>query len=84
MRGNDVEMGSSVRYHQQAEPNCVTFREIKHQQTTAMGTFLSVLEDAEFLQTSIAAPDTLSYPMSWGESDPFHSDWPYWDHICRE
>jgi hypothetical protein len=63
------------------EASDLTFQDNNNHET-ATTTFISVFDDADFLQTSTR--DCASYfPIStiaFGESDPFHSDWPYWNH----
>jgi hypothetical protein len=57
----------------------VSFPTINYEQTVATRSFMSVMEDSDFLQTSVVSTGTLPFSMS-SESDPFHSDWPYWEH----
>ncbi len=49
-----------------------------HEQSVATGSFMSVIEDPEFLQTGRYTA-CQSFPTSAEEFDPFHSDWPYWE-----
>jgi hypothetical protein len=62
------------------EPSDILNPENSQEHTGVVGSFVSVFEDAEFSQTLIGSADI--YPSSLEESDPFHSDWPYWDHTC--
>jgi hypothetical protein len=82
----DVGMTSRFYSHQRAqEPRGMTFSEIKMQkneQTGAASSFLSVIEDVDFLQsstTSSTGTSSRSFSISAAEFDPFYSDWPHWE-----
>jgi hypothetical protein len=75
----DVVMAGSFQNHQNFLKKDNTVSEISHKQIAGVGGFISVFEDAEFLQPLKATSGEL-FPSSSEESDPFHSDWPYWDH----
>jgi hypothetical protein len=73
--------GFFQRCQRSQEPYSMTFPECSHNQTlqtSGMESFLSAIEDVEFIQTSIGTP-CISLSTSPEEFDPFHSDWPYWD-----
>ncbi len=80
---NDVGVVENLHQHQSAqESNRMTLPESNYQQAAVVGSFISVMDDAEFLPSSTMTPKTSSSPISSDmQSDPFHSDWPYWNLI---
>jgi hypothetical protein len=61
--------------HQVKDPSQTKYPENKQEQSTGVVSFMSVFEDFEFSQ------ERNRFLSPFEESDPFHSDWPYWDNV---